>query len=424
MAAGTEHPPRLSELAETLIGSVIVKMNSEIRAKMASGERIFNFTVGDFDPSIFPIPRELEEGIIEAYRSHRTNYPLGEGELDLRNAVISFIRKRQGIDYKPDEVLITAGGRPVIYTVFRAVVDKGDKVIYPVPSWNNNHYVHFTQGTHCPVETTADTHFLPTAEMIAPHIEGATLLSLNSPLNPTGTTFPEAQLRSICELVIEENRKRKEGKKLYIMYDQIYSMLTFGDTVHYDPVSMYPELKDYTVYVDGISKCFAATGVRVGWALGPAVVISKMKAILSHVGAWAPTPEQKATAGFLSQDGAIDRYMTHFRSEIYERCMRIFDGFMALKAEGYPVDAITPQAALYLSIKIDISGKTTAEGNKLENQADATAYILDRAKLAVVPFDVFGTRPSPWYRLSVGTCRKEEIVDMIEKLKQALSELK
>ncbi|MFY8046495.1 MAG: aminotransferase class I/II-fold pyridoxal phosphate-dependent enzyme, partial [Chitinophagaceae bacterium] len=144
--------------------------------------------------------------------------------------------------------------------VFRAVVDKGDKVIYPVPSWNNNHYVHFTQGEHCPIETTAETNFMPTAEMIAPHIEGATLLCLNSPLNPTGTTFSEEQLKGICELVIRENEKRTEGKKLYIMYDQIYWLLTFGNITHVDPVSLYPQLKNYTIYVDGISKCFAATG--------------------------------------------------------------------------------------------------------------------------------------------------------------------
>lgn len=423
MTADTDQKPVLSELAETLIGSVIVKMNSEIREQMAKGDKIFNFTVGDFDPSIFPIPKELEEEIVYAYRKHLTNYPLGEGELDLRKAVIQFIGERQGIHYKPDEVLITSGGRPVIYTVFRAIVDKGDKVIYPVPSWNNNHYVHFTQGVHCPIETTAATNFMPTAEMIAPHIEGATLISLSSPLNPTGTTFTEEQLRGICELVVEENRKRTSGKKLYIMFDQIYWMLTFGDTVHYDPVSLYPELKDYTIFVDGISKCFAATGVRVGWAMGPATVISKMKAILSHVGAWAPMPEQKATAKYLMQKGSIDQFMKTFKSEIMERCTKIYDGLMKLKAEGFNVDAVTPQGALYLSIKIDVKGKTTAGGETLESQADVTRYILNEAKLAIVPFDVFGTNGSAWYRLSVGTCKKEEINEMLGKLRMALAVL-
>ncbi|MFY8046496.1 MAG: aminotransferase class I/II-fold pyridoxal phosphate-dependent enzyme, partial [Chitinophagaceae bacterium] len=107
----------LSNLAETLIGSVIVKMNSDIRDLMSKGENIYNLTIGDFDPSIFPIPAELEEEIVYAYRKHLTNYPLGEGELDLRKAVAHFIQERQGISYKTDEILITSGGRPVIYTV-------------------------------------------------------------------------------------------------------------------------------------------------------------------------------------------------------------------------------------------------------------------------------------------------------------------
>ncbi len=415
--------PVLSELAETLIGSVIVKMNSDIRDLMSKGEKIYNLTIGDFDPSIFPIPKDLEEEIVYAYRKHLTNYPLGEGELDLRKAVAQFIADRQGISYKPDEILITSGGRPVIYTVFRAIVDKGDKVIYPVPSWNNNHYVHFTQGDHCPIETTAETNFMPTADMIAPYIKGATLLCLNSPLNPTGTTFSEEQLRGICELVIRENESRTEGKKLYIMYDQIYWLLTYGDTRHVDPVSLYPQLKEYTIYVDGISKCFAATGVRVGWALGPAVVISKMKAILSHIGAWAPMPEQKATAKFLGQKGAIDQYMKNFKAEILERCQKIYEGFMLLKKQGFAVDAITPQAAIYLSIQLNLKGKKRPDGQVLAQQQDVTAYILKEAKLAVVPFQVFGATDSAWYRLSVGNCKKEEINEMMGKLKAALEQL-
>jgi aspartate aminotransferase len=412
----------LSDLAETLIGSVIVKMNSDIRDLMSKGEKIYNLTIGDFDPSIFPIPHDLEEEIVYAYRKHLTNYPLGEGELDLRKAIGKFIHDRQGLSYKPDEILITSGGRPVIYTVFRAVVDKGDKVIYPVPSWNNNHYVHFVQGEHCPIVTTAETNFMPTAEMIEPHVKGATLISLNSPLNPTGTTFSEEQLRGICELVINENKRRQGGKKLYIMYDQIYWMLTYGDTVHHDPVSLYPELKDYTIYVDGISKCFAATGVRVGWAMGPSIVISKMKAILSHIGAWAPMPEQKATAKYLMQKGTIDQFMKVFRSEILERCNKIYEGFMRLRNEGFAVNAITPQAAIYLSVQFDLKGRTTMDGKLLADQTDVTAYLLNEAKIGLVPFQVFGA-DSSWYRLSVGNCKKEEINEMLVRLKQALKKL-
>ncbi|MDX2049493.1 MAG: pyridoxal phosphate-dependent aminotransferase [Chitinophagaceae bacterium] len=416
---------KLSHLAETLIGSEIVRLNGEIKEKMKGGEKIYNFTIGDFDPDIFPIPKELEEEIIYCYRKHFTNYPLGDGEPDLRKAVSQFIKDKEGLDYAIDEIQIAGGGRPLIYTLYRSIVDEGDKVIYAVPSWNNNHYVHFTEGIHCAVETKAGDNFMPTAQSIKPHIKGAALLALCSPLNPTGTTFTKEQLEDICDLVIEENKNRGDDeKKLYIMYDQIYRMLTFGKTQHYNPVSLRPELKPYTVFIDGISKAFAATGVRVGWSFGPKEVISKMKAILSHIGAWAPLPEQKATAKFLLQKGAIDQYLKVFKSEIELRLQKIFEGFMQLKQEGFPVDSIAPQAAIYLTIKIDLKEKLTDAGAKLETQSGITSYLLNEAKLAVVPFQAFGAPESScWYRLSVGNCRKEEINEMIGKLREALKKL-
>src|SRR4051812_14792344 len=129
---------KLSHLAETLIGSEIVKLGGEIREKIRQGERIYNFTVGDFDPAIFPIPKELEDAIVDAYRKHFTNYPAAEGNLDLREAVVAFTRKKEGLDYGLNETLIASGGRPLIYAIFRAVCDKNDSIIYAVPSWNNN----------------------------------------------------------------------------------------------------------------------------------------------------------------------------------------------------------------------------------------------------------------------------------------------
>src|SRR5678810_872047 len=121
---------KLSNLSETLIGSEIVKLGGEIREKIRQGERIYNFTVGDFDPSIFPIPQKLEDAIVESYRKHFTNYPTAEGNLDLREAVASFMKETEGLDYGPNEILVAAGGRPLIYATFRAICDKGDKVIY------------------------------------------------------------------------------------------------------------------------------------------------------------------------------------------------------------------------------------------------------------------------------------------------------
>jgi aspartate aminotransferase len=416
---------KLSDLSDSLIGSEIVKLGGEIREKIRQGEKIYNYTVGDFDPAVFPIPKELESEIIEAYRQHFTNYPAAEGNLDLREAIGVFTKKRQQLEYHPGEILVAGGGRPLIYTLFRVICDKGDKVIYAVPSWNNNHYAHFVDAQHIIVEARVENNFMPTVEQIRPHIKGATLLALCSPQNPTGTTFTKEDLQAICNMVIEENKSRGVNeKKLYVMYDQMYWQLTYNEIRHYNPVSLHPEMRNYTIFIDAISKVFASTGVRVGWAIGPAEIIDKMKAFLTHLGSWAPMAEQKAVARFLHQEENIDRYLTHFKKEIEERLVTIYNGLKQLKKEGFRVDAITPQAAIYLTVQFDLTGKKTADGKLLAKQSDVTAYLLNEAKLAVVPFYAFGAADSSsWYRLSVGTCKKEEIPVMINALKEAFKKL-
>jgi len=133
--------------------------------------------------------------------------------------------------------------------------------------------------------------------------------------------------------------------------------------------------------------------------------------------------EQKATSEFLLKKDAIKKHLTHFKAELEERLWKIYDGFIALKKKGYAVDAITPQAAIYLTLKIDLAGKKF-QGKTLDTQAEVTSYLLSEAKLAVVPFYAFGAdHKSPWYRLSIGTCRKEEINEMLGKLEHALSQL-
>ena len=145
------------------------------------------------------------------------------------------------------------------------------------------------------------------------------------------------------------------------MYDQIYWVLTFGDTKHYDPVSLRPEMREYTIFIDGISKSLAATGVRVGWSTGPRHIIDKMKAILSHVGAWEPKAEQVAVAEFLRNKKEVDEYLSESKKQIDERLLGIYNGFNQLKKDGFAVDVISPQAAIYLTVKINLKGKKTKD---------------------------------------------------------------
>ncbi|MEO5682536.1 MAG: aminotransferase class I/II-fold pyridoxal phosphate-dependent enzyme [Chitinophagaceae bacterium] len=416
---------QLSQLSATLIGSEIVKLGGEIREKIRQGENIYNFTVGDFDPAIFPIPKELENAIVDAYRKHFTNYPAAEGNPDLREAISLFIKDRQQLDYKPAEILVAGGGRPLIYALFRAVCDAGDKVIYAVPSWNNNHYTNFVGAQHIVVEAGIENNFMPSVDQLRPHIEGATLLALCSPQNPTGTTFTKDDLQAICAMVVAENERRGENeKKLYVMYDQMYSLLTYGKIVHYNPVTLNPAMRPYTIFIDAISKVFAATGVRVGWSLGPGAIIDKMKSFMTHLGSWAPMAEQKAVAVYLPQKANIDNYLTQFKAALETRLEGLYNGLQQLKREGYAVDAIAPQGAIYLTVQFNFTGKKTADGKMLNKQTDTTAYLLNEAKLAVVPFYAFGaSADSNWYRLSVGTCKEEEINMVINQLRDAMKKL-
>lgn len=415
----------VSEVAENLIASEIIKIANEVNEKIKKGEKIYNLTIGDFNSNIFPIPQGLKAEIIKAYENNQTNYPQANGIPELRKSVSYYLKRKGNLDYNENQILISAGARPLIYATFTALLDKGDTVIYPVPSWNNNHYTHLSSCKKVELETTPENKFMPSANDLKPYLSEATLIALCSPLNPTGTMFSKEGLEEICDLILEENASREEGRKpLYLMYDQIYWGLTMSGNKHYDPVSLRPEMRNYTIYVDGISKAFASTGVRVGWAFGPQKIIDKMRALLSHVGAWSPKAEQVATAKFLEREDETNQYLEWINKSVAERLAGFYNGFQSLKNEGFAVDAIAPQGAMYLTVQFSLHGYKTAQGKKLATTQDITSYLLDEAKTALVPFYAFGTSPeSNWYRLSIGTIKTEEIEQVIAQLRLALSKL-
>ena len=417
---------QISKMAAGLSGSEIIRIGNQVSEQVRQGANICNLTIGDFDPKIFPIPAGLTAGIIQAYKDGHTNYPPAAGVGELRQAVADFLKTRQGLSYSPNDILVAGGSRPLIYATYRALVDPGDRVIFPLPSWNNNHYCHLVDATPVAVTTRPENDFMPTAADLAPHVMGATLLALCSPLNPTGTVFTKAGLEEICELVIAENKRRgPDEKPLYILYDQIYWLLTFGGAQHFDPVSLRPELRDYVIYIDGTSKCFAATGVRVGYSFGPTAIIEKMKSILGHVGAWAPKAEQVAAAHFIPETAAVNEFLEGMKNKLQHSLEALHTGLLALKAEGYPVDAVAPAGAIYLTIKIDVLGRTTPDGTVLTTTKELTTYLIAEAKLALVPFSAFGSPASePWFRASVGAETVESIASALPRLKAALNKLK
>lgn len=417
---------RVSQMAEGLIGSEILKIAAEIRELVSNGNEICNLTVGDFNPKEFPIPKELEEAILRAYQKGETNYPPSNGIVELRKSVVEYYKQQFGLSYDLNSVLIAGGARPVIYATYAALLDPGDKVIYAAPSWNNNHYCHLIGAKGVCVSASLENYFLISAKDIEPHLAGTRLLALCSPQNPTGTVYTKDALEKICDLVLEENLRRSpEEKPLMVMYDQVYWMITFGKSEHYNPVSLRPELKNHTIFVDAISKAFASTGLRVGWGLGPADVIDKMSSILGHIGAWAPHPEQVAVTEFLMNRKAIESFVTDLKHKALERLNLLYDGFMNLKKKGFSIDAIPPQGAIYLTAKFDLQNKKTPDGKIIKDNYDIAEYLLHSCGLGIVPFEAFAARQhTGWFRLSVGTVSVDAIKKVLPRLEEALGKLK
>ena len=415
----------ISVKAANLIGSEIIKLGAEINQKIKEGNHIYNLTIGDFNPKYFNIPNELKQYIVDAYENNETNYPPADGVLDLKKAIQHFIFKYENIQFADDELMVAGGGRPLIHAIYSTILDPNDKVLYPVPSWNNNHYCHLNDAIKVEVQTKAENGFMPTADELKPYIDDVVLLALCSPLNPTGTTFKKEQLTEICDLVLAENLKRTGNQKpLYVLFDQIYWMLRTDGIEHFNPVSLRPEMKKYTVFVDGISKSLAATGVRVGWGLGPAEIISRMKSIIGHIGAWAPRAEQIATAKFLENDQAINQYLGELKQKIDLRFNALYNGFETLKAKGFSVQIIAPEGAIYLTAQFALIGRKQLDGKTIETTADISSFLINRAQLALVPFTAFGCpNGTDWYRISVGTLNENDIPDLLLKLENALNEL-
>jgi aspartate aminotransferase len=413
---------RLSPMAATLHGSEILRIAAEIRELAGDGRRVYNFTVGDFDSKQFPIPLPLEEATIAALKGGETNYPPSAGLPVLREAVAAYYARELGLDVSPSNVLVTSGTRPGVYGAYRALVGPNERVVYGVPSWNNNYYVHLVGATAHAVECGPKESFLPSPSKLAPALEGARLLVLNSPLNPCGTAFAADALGEIADLVLKENARRSatEGP-LFLLYDQVYWPITFG-VPHVNPVTLRPEVAPYTVFVDGISKAFAATGMRVGWVVGPEAIVAAVDSILQHVGTWAPRAEQVAVARFLAMTDAVHQYRSWLNQALESRLDALYERLLLLGARGYGIDAVRPMGAIYLSAKIDLVGRR-ARGNALRSIEAVRQWLLREAAMGVVPFSAFGASDSPWWRLSVGAVSLGDIDEAMDTLARALEKL-
>ena len=266
---------------------------------------------------------------------------------------------------------------------------------------------------------------MPTRQAVQEARPGTRLLCLNSPLNPSGTAIDASSLSGICEAILDENRARESrgAKPLFLLYDQVYWTLCWG-TAHVTPPGLFPEIAPYTILVDGISKAFAATGLRVGWAVGPTDIVSRLSAVLGHVGAWAPRPEQAAVAAFLGEPAVVAAFRTEFTRKVRARLDRLHQAIQRLKSRGFPVDSTSPEGAIYLAARIHPFGRRTPGGTTLQTNEAIRAFLLEACRIGLVPFQAFGfPADDGWFRLSVGAVDEAEVDAAMSRLETALSSL-
>jgi|LakMenE01Jun11ns_1017448.scaffolds.fasta_scaffold9950994_4 aspartate aminotransferase len=411
----------LSNYGENIIGSEILKISGKIKSKT---EKVYNYTIGDFDSQLYNIPKKLNDYIQWNFNISNTNYPTPVGELSLREGVSLHLKRKHFINYSPNQILIGAGVRPLIYTIFKTIINKGDDIIIPVPSWNNNHYTFLHDGMPIVIECSPENDFFPTAEQIKDNVKNAKMICLCSPQNPTGKIIKPDVLKDICQIIVDENKRRLETqniyKPLYLFFDQIYSDLSRIETHH--PIKLVPEIKDYLVCVDGISKSLAATGVRVGWMFGPEHLIKKAGEIFSHIGAWANKPEQIAVSEYLSTNVddpyfGIDTFLSARNNTFGQICDGICDVLQDMKSTGYKVDFKKPDGAIYISVYLGYINKF----NDLEQMLD---FLIDDCKVGLVPFEYFGsTHNKGWFRLSIGTIKLKDLSEHQEVIKNMIKKL-
>ena len=403
---------KLSHVGNNIVGSEIIKISQQIK-EISKTKKVQNLTIGDFDSSINPIPEKLKNYIVESYNENLTNYPLSAGQLNLRQSVSEYLKKRQGIDYNENEILVGGGVRPLIYTVYKALVNEGEGVIYPVPSWNNNHYSFLHGAVKQEIECKPENSFFPTASDIDMAINDKTsLICICSPQNPTGRVINPDVLKSICELVVNENNIRASqvgSRPLYLFFDQIYSDLTVeGSFVH--PLTLCPEIRDYLICVDGISKSLCATGIRVGWMFGPQDIIGKMTEIFSHIGAWAPKPEQNAVARYLNDYEDMVEFVKLKTNQYSDISTKICDKIQELKDAGFLIDYQRPEGGIYISIYL-------GESLSFSNIESYTKFLINRCNIGLVPFEYFGSKENKgWFRMSIGGVDPNNVEEILNSL--------
>jgi len=394
----------LNKRVEQLKPSPTLAVDAKAKELKKQGVDIVGFGAGEPD---FGTPENICQAGIKAINDGFTRYCPSGGTPELKQSIIAKLKRDQNLDYKPNQIVVSCGAKHTLYNIFQAVIDKGDEVIIPAPYWVSYPDMVMLAGGKPKIIKTKDTDgFRITAEQLEKAINPKTkAVVLNSPSNPTGSSYEFEELQKLATVLVKHD--------ILVISDEIYEKLVYGDFKFASIAQVSEEMKNKTIVVNGVSKAYAMTGWRIGYAAGNAEIINAITNIQSQSTSNPTSISMKASEEALNgpQD-FVDKMKTEFekrRDYIYQRLNNI---------KG--IKCSLPQGAFYVFPKVSKLYGKQFNGKQIQNSMDLTEYLLENAKVAVVPGDAFGA--DNYIRLSFATSM-ENITKGLDRLEKAVLEL-
>jgi aspartate aminotransferase len=389
----------ISRRVQEIKPSPTLAITAKAKAMKASGIDVIGFGAGEPD---FDTPEHIKKAAVKALEDGFTKYTAAGGIDELKDAVIRKFKRDNGLDYDRSQIIISCGGKHCLYNLAQVLFDTGDEVIIPSPYWVSYPPI-VTLADAIPVilDTSEESGFKIDLEDLRKAITDRTkALVLNSPCNPTGTAYTEEELRAIADIVLE--------KGIYVISDEIYEKIIYDGLKHVSIASFNEEIKERTIIVHGVSKTYSMTGWRIGFTAGPSPIIDGMNKIQGQSISNPTSISQKASQEALNGPQDVVEAMVR---EFHKRRDYIIDRFNAM--EG--ISCVKPSGAFYAFPNFSRYLGISFRGKTIKDSTDLADYLLDTARVAVVPGVAFGAEG--FERLSFATSMENiEIgMDRIEK---------
>ena len=397
-------PLSLSERALAISPSVTLAIDTQAKKLRAEGLDVIPFGAGEPD---FCTPEYINDAGKFAIDAGITRYTAVAGTMDLRMKICDKFFRDNGLEYNPSEIIVSNGAKQVLFTALSAIINPGDEVIMPSPCWlSYPEMVRMAGGVPVMVHGNEENDFIVTADMMRPYVtEKTKALILNSPSNPNGCVWSENDLRAIADLAVE--------KGFYIISDEIYEKLIYDGETHHSVASFGDAIKAQTIAVNGVSKTYAMTGWRIGYAAGPKSVIKAMTSFQSHASSNANSIAQYAAATALScGDTYIKSMITEYdvRRKLMHRMLNEIDG----------LSCRLPKGAFYMMLNLQKVIGRKYKGQVIDGSTKFAELLLNERRVAVVPALAFGD--DNFARLSYATSRSN-VVEGCKRIAAFIAEL-